>query len=304
MPTPVNLTEVAAKSLAIQQSSLMNSSGMGMPSIQATLAYVATAIEQFATSGGGSSGTDLQVTGGAGQSVVGNNVLQTSTSGAAIDTKGVLGTFRSFSVQIVSTGNLSGGTIVFEGSNDNINFVPLRLVDTDYAWTNMLYDRVNLLGTGSRSFEGAIKHRYLRFRITTSIASGTVQAFINYSGSEFTERIVGGFPSANQILTANLDSSTGGTYVAPPAANLQAYFCGAAIASGGTQQQEDWWIVTQSAQPNSKKLGVFSSGTTTPESGNIYPPTPIPCGSGGGIYGYQNGGGGNMWTTAYYFIAP
>ncbi|MGA4923370.1 hypothetical protein, partial [Bacillus subtilis] len=50
------------------------------------------------------------------QTAIVNNILTAASGTAATD---VLG-YRSASVQVVSTG--TGGTFIFEGSNDNTNF--------------------------------------------------------------------------------------------------------------------------------------------------------------------------------------
>jgi AcrR family transcriptional regulator len=270
-----------------------------LPATAATAANQATGNTSLASIDSKTNdGLDLQLT-GAPTAAANNNILLPALGSSGLDTKLTNKSYRSITVQITPTA-ATNAVVFFEGSNDNTNWRPIQMVESEYAWTGLQYQSCTFNNSLQRTFEGAIKHRYIRFRLNATASVSLITTTI-LSPNQFTypDR---SFPSANFILSAELTASAGGTYVAAPTAPLQIYFCGASVNAGAAAQAEDWWIGVN--LPIGRKLGSFASVTSSPESGNIYPPTPIPCGVGNALSGYQNNGAGNIWSSAFYFIAP
>lgn len=131
-----------------------------------------------------------------------NNILPDGfmfpNTGAAID----LTLYRSFSVQITPNGTISTGTIVFEGTNDNVNFFPVFLYDLGQLSATPVSSFSPTTST-PRSFGGGITFRYLRFRTSVAITGGgTVTCYTNLSTNPFvaTQAGAGG---TNSIITGS-----------------------------------------------------------------------------------------------------
>jgi hypothetical protein len=109
-----------------------------------------------------------KITGAAAQTATVNNILPGTSGPNAID----VSNFRSFSVQVVSTG--TGGTYSFEGSNDNVNFQAVPVYPQSSSPT------AQTVFTASASqfiFYGGCSFTYLRLRIISTITGGSIQAF-------------------------------------------------------------------------------------------------------------------------------
>lgn len=119
---------------------------------------------------------DQYVTGQGAQTTLNNNIILASAGSGSFDT--MIGTpaisYRSWSIEVVVTAGISGGQITFESSNDNTNFVSCTM------WDNVAQSLVNqytVVSSTSRIFEGPVRARYIRARISTGISGGSVQAF-------------------------------------------------------------------------------------------------------------------------------
>lgn len=112
---------------------------------------------------------DSVITGQAAQTATVNNILTATSGSAALNVSG----YRSVSVQVISTG--SGGTFIFEGSNDNTNFqtIPMfsQLVTNAFVTAAVTATSSNLI------YIGPINFTYFRLRIATTITGGSIQAF-------------------------------------------------------------------------------------------------------------------------------
>lgn len=121
---------------------------------------------------------DLYVTGQSAQTATVNNILTAASGSAATDVTG----YRSGSVQVVSTG--TGGTYIFEGSNDNVNFqtIPVfsQLILTGTATVAAITATATQL-----IYTFPINSRYVRLRIATTITGGSIQAFSKFSQVSF-----------------------------------------------------------------------------------------------------------------------
>lgn len=132
---------------------------------------------------------DVAVTGASAQTATVNNIL-TPTSG----TNGSdLLQYRSACVQVVSTG--TGGTFIFEGSNDPVNnfqTIPVwnQATATGTAITAAITATVSQIGyIFPRTF------RYVRLRIATTITGGSIQAISTFSQAPFS-------PNYRQVANA------------------------------------------------------------------------------------------------------
>lgn len=120
---------------------------------------------------------DLYITGNAAQVVLQNNLLQ-GASTIALDATG----YRSASTQIVSTGTAGG--LIFEGSNDNINFQSIPV------WSQLVLTGTPIIAAITPSVSQLIytyplPMRYIRLRISTQVTGGVVQAFSKFSQTSF-----------------------------------------------------------------------------------------------------------------------
>lgn len=128
---------------------------------------------------------DLYIIGQSAQTAVVNNILSTVAGAAAIDATG----YRSAMVQVVSTA--TGGAFIFEGSNDNVNFVTIpvynQAVISGIVLTGSITPTVSQIG-----YIFPVNFRYIRLRISTLITGGSIQAVSKFMQTPFT-------PAVNQI---------------------------------------------------------------------------------------------------------
>lgn len=146
---------------------------------------------------------DSYVTGAAAQTATVNNILTTSSGTVATDLSG----YHTGAVQVTSTG--TGGTFIFEGSNDNVNFQTIPV-----------YNQVVITGTPIIIAIGAtasqliytfpVNVRYVRLRIATTITGGSIQAFSRFSQEAWTPAVfqVTQTTAANLATTATVASGT------------------------------------------------------------------------------------------------
>ena len=153
---------------------------------------------------------DLYVTGQSAQTALVNNILTATSGTAATDVQ----QYRSFAVQVVSTG--TAGAYIFEGSNDNTNFQAVPVFNQ--ALLTGLPLVAAITATASQIiYVGACNFRYLRLRISTAITGGSVQAFSTFTQTPFnaTQVVVAQATAANLNVTATgtvtANLGTGGT---------------------------------------------------------------------------------------------
>ena len=144
---------------------------------------------------------DLNITGAAAQTAVINNILPAIASANATDVAG----YRSGSVQVVSTG--TGGTFIFEGSNDNVNFQNIPVFVQGIP--NPSFINSTIIPTVSQIiYTFPIAFRYMRLRITTTITGGSIQAFSRFSQASWsTATTIVSQPNGSH-LNVTIDSGT------------------------------------------------------------------------------------------------
>lgn len=169
--------------------------------------------------------TDLVIVGQPGQTVVGNNVLLEAAGIAGTDVSG----FNSFTVQVISSA--SGGTFVFEASNDGVNYQSTPTYNQALQTPTVSVTSITA-SVSQIIYVGACPFKYIRLRIATTITGGTIQAV-----STFSTTIL----SATQTMIAqgaagNLNVNVSGATIASIAAGQTAHSSpstGAPLRVGG-----------------------------------------------------------------------
>jgi hypothetical protein len=133
---------------------------------------------------------DLFITGAAAQSAAGNNVLLSTAGTTSNDTMVPgLSHYRALQVQIVASAGISGGAVIFEYSSDNVTFFPLQMYEASTAATlgasTVINAATTIAASTNRTFLGKVMGRYIRCRISTVFAGGTIQAFTRLAISDF-----------------------------------------------------------------------------------------------------------------------
>ena len=144
----------------------------------------------FAQTSGELVSQDLSITGAAAQSAAGNNILLSTAGTASNDTMVTgLNHYRSLYVQIIGSAGIASGAVIFEYSNDNTTFFPLQMYESTTAVTLAASTVINaataIAASANRTFQGKIMGRFIRCRISTVFAGGTIQAFSRLSISDF-----------------------------------------------------------------------------------------------------------------------
>lgn len=149
----------------------------------------------------------LVLTGQAAQTAVVNNILTPTAGAAGLPVSG----FRSASVQVVSTG--TGGTFIFEQSNDGTNWVALPVFNAALV-TGVPITAAITASASQIIYTFPVRANFLRLRIATTITGGSIRAFTRLSTESWT--------AAAQLVASNT------------ATNLLAQVSGTVTANIGT----------------------------------------------------------------------
>lgn len=145
----------------------------------------------------------LVLTGASAQTATVNNILE-PTAGA---NGTIVSGYRGASIQVVSTG--TGGTFIFEQSNDGTNWVALPVFNA--ALVTGVPITAAITATASQIiYTFPIRGNFLRLRIATTITGGSIQAFTRLSSDAWT-------PAVNLVASntaANLNATVSGTVTA------------------------------------------------------------------------------------------
>lgn len=214
---------------------------------------------------------DSMVTGQSAQTATVNNILTTTAGSAATDVTG----YRSMSVQVVSTA--SGGTFIFEYSNDNVSWNTLNVFNK--STTSSTVTNSAITATSSTvTYIGPIDINYVRLRIASTITGGTIQAFTRLSQTAFSPSVYNVSNSSGSNLNtsgqtlhsasigANNPFRTGGA-VAPATPDLTLVAGDAANTMMTTGQQEvgkpyapgEWDFTFNGVITNSTTASVFKN---------------------------------------------
>jgi hypothetical protein len=110
--------------------------------------------------------------------------------------------YRSFNCQVVSTG--TGGTFVFEGSNDGTNFQAIPVYNQALAVRVPIITAITATAT-QIIYEGSCNFKFIRLRIASTITGGSIQAFSVFSHYTLgtTSQIVSNGTAANLLATVS-----------------------------------------------------------------------------------------------------
>jgi hypothetical protein len=139
----------------------------------------------------------LNVVGPAAQSLV-NTDLLTGTVNGWYDA----GAFFAGSIQIVATAGITAGAVIFEQTNDNSSTtgIPLAAQEVSTVSTNPIVTATTIAASTRRAWQVPVVMKYIRARISTAFAGGTVQAHATFSQQPYA------YPATNvqQASAANL----------------------------------------------------------------------------------------------------
>lgn len=146
-------------------------------------------------------------TGAAAQTAVVNNIIESVSGAAGTACENV----RSGSVQVVSTG--TGGTFIFEQSNDNVNWVALPVFNAALV-TGVPITAAITATASAIIYTFPIRARFIRLRIATLITGGSIQAFSRFSTEPWT--------ASAQLVASNVAANLNATVAGTVTANLGA----------------------------------------------------------------------------------
>jgi hypothetical protein len=152
---------------------------------------------------------DVFITGQAAQSASGNNIFLAVAGTGSTDTALPDGSpsYRSFNCQIVGTAGIASGAVTFEGSNDNTTFVAI-LWNDDAVLTGAVSNvAITIAASTSRFFSGKCSYRYIRCRISTVFAGGTIRAYTRFSTADYVPRSMIAWQSAAANLQATVSAT-------------------------------------------------------------------------------------------------
>jgi hypothetical protein len=246
---------------------------------------------------------NLYVT-GAPTLALGNNLLLTTAGTGAIDLSLLGGFGTSYRSATISFSTFAAGQVTFEGSNNNVDFFAIFGTDTAFEWTNLVYASF-LNPNTAKSFTIPLKFRYIRARVSL-VLSAAVTATIVYSTAPYVQPLIGQFPSANFMQIGTMSGIAGNLVVVPaPAAPFKNYFCGLHYADGSAGGNvADVWFLDSASGPGGNLFANYSRFTTTSESFNFTPSSPMMGSIGSPILHYLNNGVVNSWGSIKYFVAP
>lgn len=179
------------------------------------------------------SAPDVYVTGQGSQITSGQNIVLAVAGSSSTDTLG----YRSVAIQIVpSAGTVTLGQVAFEGSNDNVNFVPSPLYDAASLTANPAIN-FSVAATTTRYFGGPLLFRYFRARINVSL-TGTntgIQAFTTLKQAPYfsPQQTVTQATGANLVVSGTLTTVTTVTTLANGQTAHSAASTGSPVRAGG-----------------------------------------------------------------------
>ena len=237
---------------------------------------------------------DLFITGAAAQSAAGNNVLLSTAGTTSIDTMVPgLSHYRALQVQIVASAGISGGAVIFEYSNDNVTFFPLQMYEaTSFTTLNastVINTTQTIAASANRTFLGKVMGRYIRCRISTVFAGGTIQAFTRLSIADFVPWVtaLAGSQTLATVTSASLSAAsvtdivsaaltTTATSAGVAATNVQsAAFAVSITAVTGTNPTLD--VVIQCSVNTTTWHDIYHFERATANTTLITPNLELPC---------------------------
>lgn len=146
----------------------------------------------------------LVLTGAAAQTATVNNILTPVSGANPLTVSG----YRSASVQVVSTG--TGGTFIFEQSNDGTNWVALPVFNAALV-TGVPITAAITASASQIVYTFPIRCVFLRLRIATTITGGSIRAFSRLSTEPWTAaaQLVASNTGANLAVSGTVTANIG-----------------------------------------------------------------------------------------------
>jgi hypothetical protein len=146
---------------------------------------------------------DLIFTGQSAQTALINNIIPATAGSAATNAVN----YHSATIQITSTG--TGGAYIFEGSNDNVNFVTIPVYN-QLLLTGIAVTAPVTPTSGAIVYTFPIITTYIRVRISTAVTGGSIQAFTRFSQAAWTPFVqqVANNSAINLATSATIASGT------------------------------------------------------------------------------------------------
>lgn len=139
---------------------------------------------------------DKIITGQTGQTSVINNILTTIAGVDSLDVNG----YRSALIQVITTA--TGGSIVFEGSNDNVNFQVTPVMNQNLLVGGLIVG--NITPPSNAAYILPLHFKYLRLRIVSTITGGSLQALTRLMQTTYS------FAVSSNGYIASIGAITGG----------------------------------------------------------------------------------------------
>lgn len=196
---------------------------------------------------------DLYFTGQSAQTATVNNIIPASSGATATDATG----YRSGSIQVVSTG--TGGTFIFEGSNDNSSFITIPVYNQAVVSGASIIAAIT--ATNSQLiYTFPINFRYLRLRIATTITGGSIQAFTKLSQSSWAPFL----QLTSSPVTANVNAIQSGAWFTTATATLSNVASSASSVTvlASNSSRKGAMIFNDSTQVLYLKFGATASATS------------------------------------------
>lgn len=175
-----------------------------------------------------SSCQNLYLTGAQSVSAAGTNLFQATGSAASIDTVSYGGSsMEDFTMEVIASAGISAGAITFEQSMDNSTWYPILVYELTSAATltsnTQFTAAITIAASTNRVFSGHVSARYVRCRISTPFAGGTVSARVKMSW----QAVIGlGINNLSTVVTQSTASALNATVAQATAANLNAQIVG------------------------------------------------------------------------------
>lgn len=203
----------------------------------------------------------MVLTGAAAQTAVVNNILTPTSGAAGLNVAG----YRSASVQVVSTG--TGGTFIFEQSNDGTNWIALPVFNA--ALVTAVPITAAITATASQIvYTFALRCTFVRLRIVTTITGGSIRAWSRISTETWTPsvQLVASNTAANNLAQVSGSLTSAGTTTATPATPT-ANILNSAASTNGTVVKGSagtlYSIVASNTNAAVRYLKLHNSATVT-----------------------------------------
>ena len=211
---------------------------------------------------------DLFIPGQSGQSALNNNIMLAVAGVGPVNAVASTGvTYRSFYCQVVGSSGISAGQIIFEGSSDNVNWLPILVYDETGTSTQ---SAISIAANAKKQFSGKLGYNYIRARISTGFTGGTVTATTKLSLTDYAIPVAGsGGGGGGNVTVTNFPSSqtVNGTVSVSNLPSTQTVSGTVAVSNFPSSQTVNGSVSVLGG--NATAVKVDGSGVTQPISGSV-----------------------------------